>query len=130
RRISRARGITGQRGEPLLTVEKELAADEVGPVLGDGRGAGGDRFVRLPHQDRPAGVAAVERVEQVAHAGGPPDVVPLDLGQPQLPALVHVHQAADRDVLLLHGWGSRITWGLFSQKGTNIALPIIWSKWS
>ena len=63
----------------------------------------GSGFISLPHQDRPAGVAAIQRVEQVADPGRPPGGVPLDLGQPMLSALVHVHQAANRDVLLLHG---------------------------
>lgn len=81
-----------QRGEALLAVEQQFAAGKGPGLLDDGGVAGGHRFVSLPHENRAAGVAAIKRVEQVAHAGGAPDIVSLDFRQPQLPAFIHVNE--------------------------------------
>ena len=101
----------GERGQALLTIEQQLPTGERVRVLGDREVARRHWLVRLPHQDRAARIAAVERVQQVAYPCRSPDVVPLNLGQAHLAALVHVHQRADRNVLLLHGGQSpRYTW--------------------
>jgi hypothetical protein len=91
-----------QRGEALLPIKEELATEESGRVLFDGEVPRRDTLVRLPHQDRAARVSTIQGIEQIPDPRRLPDILALNLGETEFPALVHVDQGADGDVLLLH----------------------------
>jgi hypothetical protein len=69
-----------ERGDALLTVEEEFLATEGRLLLFDGGCSGRNVTIGLPYEDAAAGVATIERVEEIPDSGGSPDVAPLEFG--------------------------------------------------
>src|SRR4051794_26937874 len=93
---------SGERREPLLTIKEELLAAECATLLFDRQVARRHPEIRLPHENRARRIAAVERVEKIAHSGSRPNVAALEFGKAQLTAIDHVDELANANVYLRH----------------------------
>src|SRR5437667_9642893 len=88
--------------QSLLPVEQKFATRERSASLIDSHLTSGNLLLSLPYEDRAAGIAPVERIEQVAHSWTTPDIATLNLWKLKLAAFDHTHQRSNANVLLLH----------------------------
>src|SRR5258708_39550550 len=76
-------------GEALLTVQQQPRALVGVHFLGNSEFLHWHRLVGFPKEDCARRVTTIKRIEQVAHAGRPPDITALHFRQAQFPTLDH-----------------------------------------
>jgi hypothetical protein len=102
---------SGQRGQPLLTIEQQHLRQVTAGALLDGEAASWHLFGSLPNEDAPGRVPAIKRVQEVTGPSRRPYVPALELGEAQLSQFDHPHEVPYRDVGLLHGSSYRLDLG-------------------
>src|ERR1039458_6909935 len=87
-----------QRRNALLAIQKELARHEDVLRLCYRKVTRGGFLIGLPHKERPRWIAAIKRVEQVAHSRGGPHIATLHFWQAQFSPAHHVDDFPDSGV--------------------------------
>lgn len=81
-----------ERSQTLLTIQQEPGALVGIRALADREILQRYSFIRFPKQDGARRIAAIQRVQQIAHSRGTPHILALHFRQAQLATLNHGYQ--------------------------------------